>query len=274
MDKVKRDRSANFSPSERDILVFLVQKYKTVLENKKSDARTWKMKEAAWKSIHKEFNARSGCIFRSVKTLRIKYEGMKRTVRKKSAARRSELDQTGNYQNTHPLDEAEEKIKAMLASSTDGFESIDYDMLTTNQESPGTNGLDGICDYDTLPTKQESRGTDGLESICDLHTSPTHQENPAKVSSKSRFNELIQAKLELVQFKKILLEEEFAEKKMMWEFERNERIKEAAFKEKEREFKEREWEFIENERKKEAAFKEKEWKWKEEEYKLKLQNFK
>lgn len=136
MDKVKRDRSANFSLHERDILVSLVQKYHAVLENKQSDASTWKMKETAWESIQNEFNARSGGIFRSTKTLKVKYEGLKRTVRKKSAACRSELYRTGGGKNTAPpLDNVEEQIKAMITLSADGLESIfDSDVLPQNQE--------------------------------------------------------------------------------------------------------------------------------------------
>lgn len=67
--------------------------------------------------------------------------------------------------------------------------------------------------------------------------------------TRTLFDQLTQAKLELVQLQKSFLEEEIKEKKKVWEFEENERKKDAEFKEKER-------------------------KWKEEEYKLKLQNFK
>ncbi|XP_072946954.1 uncharacterized protein [Epargyreus clarus] len=137
MDKVKRDRSANFSLPERDILVSLVQKYQTVLENKKSDASTWKMKEAAWESIQNEFNARSGGTFRSTKTLKVKYEGLKRTVRKKSAAIRSELYRTGGGSNKAPsLDNVEEQIKSMITLSTDGMKSVyDCDVISQSHEN-------------------------------------------------------------------------------------------------------------------------------------------
>ncbi|KAF9410086.1 hypothetical protein HW555_010748 [Spodoptera exigua] len=82
------------------------------------------MKEAAWESIQNEFNARSGGIFRSTKTLKVKYEGLKRTVRKKSAACRSELYRTGGGKNTAPpLDNVEEQIKAMITLSADGLEN-------------------------------------------------------------------------------------------------------------------------------------------------------
>lgn len=137
MEKVKRDRSANFSLHERDILVSLIQKHKSVLENKQSDASTWKMKEAAWEDIQKEFNALSGGTFRTTKTLKVKYEGLKRLVRKKSAAIRSELYRTGGGRNTAPpLDNVEEQIKSLISLSTDGMQSI-YDSDVIIQENQG-----------------------------------------------------------------------------------------------------------------------------------------
>ncbi|XP_072945310.1 uncharacterized protein [Epargyreus clarus] len=314
MDKVKRDRSANFSLPERDILVSLVQKYQTVLENKKSDASTWKMKEAAWESIQNEFNARSGGTFRSTKTLKVKYEGLKRTVRKKSAAIRSELYRTGGGSNKAPsLDNVEEQIKSMITLSTDGMKSVyDCDVISQSHENqdvidvPKLEEFKGISVLDVDITEVvQSETTENqvmllvtdeceplpitstdtipgetnimLENMNDAQTlldtpmrknvitpctnankkwdvtsrrnlkSRKHSSLIANVQKKTLFDELTQAKLDLVLLQKKFLEEEITEKRKVWEFEETERKKEAEFKEKER-------------------------KWKEEEYKLKLQN--
>ncbi|XP_072941335.1 uncharacterized protein [Epargyreus clarus] len=314
MDKVKRDRSANFSLPERDILVSLVQKYQTVLENKKSDASTWKMKEAAWESIQNEFNARSGGTFRSTKTLKVKYEGLKRTVRKKSAAIRSELYRTGGGSNKAPsLDNVEEQIKSMITLSTDGMKSVyDCDVISQSHENqdvidvPKLEEFKGISVLDVDITEVvQSETTENqvmllvtdeceplpitstdtipgetnimLENMNDAQTlldtpmrknvitpctnankkwdvtsrrnlkSRKHSSLIANVQKKTLFDELTQAKLDLVLLQKKFLEEEITEKRKVWEFEETKRKKEAEFKEKER-------------------------KWKEEEYKLKLQN--
>ncbi|XP_072945312.1 uncharacterized protein [Epargyreus clarus] len=314
MDKVKRDRSANFSLPERDILVSLVQKYQTVLENKKSDASTWKMKEAAWESIQNEFNARSGGTFRSTKTLKVKYEGLKRTVRKKSAAIRLELYRTGGGSNKAPsLDNVEEQIKSMITLSTDGMKSVyDCDVISQSHENqdvidvPKLEEFKGISVLDVDITEVvQSETTENqvmllvtdeceplpitstdtipgetnimLENMNDAQTlldtpmrknvitpctnankkwdvtsrrnlkSRKHSSLIANVQKKTLFDELTQAKLDLVLLQKKFLEEEITEKRKVWEFEETERKKEAEFKEKER-------------------------KWKEEEYKLKLQN--
>lgn len=148
-----RERSTNFSSDERDLLVSLLQKYKDILENKKNDGATWKNKEMAWKLIEKQFNAQSDGSFRSSKTLRIKYEGLKRTVRKKSALQ-SELNRTGGGPNRATrLDGTEQQIKSMISLNTthdDSLESVyDSDVLPhaskITSEPPIQN--DGECCY-------------------------------------------------------------------------------------------------------------------------------
>lgn len=53
----KRDRSKNFTPEEEEILVNLANKYKSVLENKKSDSQAGFQKKEVWNKIANEYNA-------------------------------------------------------------------------------------------------------------------------------------------------------------------------------------------------------------------------
>lgn len=53
----KRRRTGNYSSGERDLLVELVGKYGMIIENKKTDAVTWKEKQAAWQQVANEYNA-------------------------------------------------------------------------------------------------------------------------------------------------------------------------------------------------------------------------
>lgn len=55
----KQRRSANFSFAERSNLIKVVLKYKDIVENKKTDALTWRQKEDVWNTIENEFNANS-----------------------------------------------------------------------------------------------------------------------------------------------------------------------------------------------------------------------
>lgn len=87
MDLPKRDRSSNFTEDESMLLVQLVVKYINIIENKHADAATWKHKELTWDCITKEFQRETvnKSAVREVKNLRIKYESMKKIIRKKIA---------------------------------------------------------------------------------------------------------------------------------------------------------------------------------------------
>lgn len=120
----KRERSLNFSREEIDTLIKLVERNKVVIENKKSDAVTWGEKERCWKSIELDFNSASGVTLRSAKTLRFKYEGIKRDTRKKSALIRAETYKTGGGPSTAPiLTPSEVKVKELILLSVDGMDS-------------------------------------------------------------------------------------------------------------------------------------------------------
>ncbi|VVD01158.1 unnamed protein product, partial [Leptidea sinapis] len=207
MDKSKRERSANFSIEERDLLLSLLRPYQSILESKESSAAMWRKKKAAWINIQNAFNARSREMFRSIKTLRLKYEGLKRMVRIKSSMR--SRPRTEDDKNTVTLDNVKEELKDTihssieLPSSNEGFESTTYS-----------------DDSDALPQCQQL---------------------PVDLQKKTKLDELTQARLELIQLKRKILEAEFNEKKRVWQFEHNERLKEAEFREKERKWKEEEY---------------------------------
>lgn len=70
------------------------------------------------------FKSESGVSFRSAKTLKAKFEGIKRETRKKSATIRAETYRTGGGTSTAPpLTPTEEKVKEMILLSVDGIES-------------------------------------------------------------------------------------------------------------------------------------------------------
>ena len=74
----KEKRGANFTKTEIDSLIDITLKYKNIVENKITDAATWKDKNEVWMKISKEFNAASGNFPRSVKTIRAKYDSIKK----------------------------------------------------------------------------------------------------------------------------------------------------------------------------------------------------
>jgi hypothetical protein len=54
----KRFRSTNFSSEEKHLIFTLVDKYRHIIENKKTDSTTCHDKAKTWKQIETEFNAR------------------------------------------------------------------------------------------------------------------------------------------------------------------------------------------------------------------------
>jgi len=61
MNKVKRERQANFSSLEEKLLVDLILKHRYIIENKETDAEVWKKKGETWGKID---GLMVGCIFR------------------------------------------------------------------------------------------------------------------------------------------------------------------------------------------------------------------
>ena len=56
-NKNGRNREGNFSPSEVESLVDICTEYKNILENKSTNAVTWKRKAEIWDVIATAFNA-------------------------------------------------------------------------------------------------------------------------------------------------------------------------------------------------------------------------
>ncbi|XP_029672382.1 myb/SANT-like DNA-binding domain-containing protein 3 isoform X1 [Formica exsecta] len=121
----KRERGSNFSNKEIELLVLIIQEFKNIIECKKTDALTWRDKDATWEKVAKAFNSSSGEVFRSKKTLKAKYEDIKKSIKKKLAHNRMEQFKTGGGKpEIRPLTGIEESILSMLPSSIEGLPSI------------------------------------------------------------------------------------------------------------------------------------------------------
>lgn len=91
VNKSQRKRAQNFSEAEKMILVNLIQQYKNVLENKKSDAVTSKDKDKCWKILEHSFNSRSSGQYRSSEVLKSCWDNLKKKTRKFFADERMQL---------------------------------------------------------------------------------------------------------------------------------------------------------------------------------------
>lgn len=110
----KRERSLNFSRSECECLVTLIEKYKDILECKKTDATTWKKKEVTWSRVANELNA-VYATGRTAKMLRAKYDNLKKLAKKDYAQAKTEAMQTGaGLPVDRKPDELLERVKALI----------------------------------------------------------------------------------------------------------------------------------------------------------------
>uniref|UniRef100_A0A1Y1KEI1 Regulatory protein zeste n=1 Tax=Photinus pyralis TaxID=7054 RepID=A0A1Y1KEI1_PHOPY len=117
----KRPRSVNFNPTEEAMLLQLVKKFRATIECKKTDVLNNRIKDAAWNQLAEEFNAAGGQ-GRDAKTLRSKYENIKKVSKKKFANEKRYLNATGEGPAkkiiTTDVDEQIEELLGMRGSSS------------------------------------------------------------------------------------------------------------------------------------------------------------
>lgn len=133
MEKKKRDRKANYSKQETDRLVELILIKKDILESKKNTADQWNEKREAWEDIEKEFNKKPGAggIYRDGKNLRIKYESLKRDIKRKW---NNILANKRNPNGKIPkFSTAEKKIKDIISLPMEGF--CDFDLIDDTNDN-------------------------------------------------------------------------------------------------------------------------------------------
>uniref|UniRef100_A0A5F5PY58 Myb/SANT-like DNA-binding domain-containing protein 3 n=1 Tax=Equus caballus TaxID=9796 RepID=A0A5F5PY58_HORSE len=103
-----------FSELEKSILLALVEKYKYVLECKKSDARTIALKQRTWQALAHEYNSQPSVSLRDFKQLKKCWENIKARTKKIMAHERREKVKrsVSPLLSTHVL--GKEKIATML----------------------------------------------------------------------------------------------------------------------------------------------------------------
>ena len=118
-------RAANFSKYEEQLLISLVEKYKTIIESKKSNSVTWKDKEKAWLKIESEFNSKNNDnTFRSVKHLKEKYNNLKKNTKKKFAIEKMNISKTGGGSYTPiAVTDVDLTIKEILGPQISGLQN-------------------------------------------------------------------------------------------------------------------------------------------------------
>lgn len=78
----KKKRGCNFSLADVDLLMQLILADVKVIENKITDGCSQKEKHVTWKKITENFNSMTGT-YRDLNSVKIKYENIKRNLKKK-----------------------------------------------------------------------------------------------------------------------------------------------------------------------------------------------
>ncbi|KAK9674833.1 Myb/SANT-like DNA-binding domain, partial [Popillia japonica] len=111
------------------------KKYKHILENKKTDTVSNKKKIEAWNDLANDFNSTCGEVLRDGKTLKSKYENLKKRTKEKFAAEKASKTLKSKYENLKKR--TKEKFAAEKASikKTGGgpheektFTQLEYDI--------------------------------------------------------------------------------------------------------------------------------------------------
>ncbi|KAG5865803.1 hypothetical protein JTB14_034859 [Gonioctena quinquepunctata] len=131
MEKKKRVRTANFNTEEDRLLIRLALKEKHILENRQTDSEVWKLKSKTWERIAAVFNASSGQTFRSADTLKLKYDGLERELKKKVKKNKAETMKTGGgHLDYIVIDGPEKELLEVLSLPVHGLPStVDSDSV-------------------------------------------------------------------------------------------------------------------------------------------------
>ncbi|KAJ4444953.1 hypothetical protein ANN_06752 [Periplaneta americana] len=103
---MKRMRGTNFSSFEKELLIELVNKYKEIIECKKTDGLKIKEKDETWDKLRDEYNSNGSVTSRTTKQLRQFYVNLKRSAKKARSDERVERYKTGGGQCTTKVDES------------------------------------------------------------------------------------------------------------------------------------------------------------------------
>lgn len=105
----KKKRAPNFTTSEKERVITLVGKYRSVLENKKTDSISVSAKNEAWIKLTQEFNALApNNVFRTTESLKKFWDNAKEDLRKRAGEEKRSLYKTGGgppKYNKKPEDE-------------------------------------------------------------------------------------------------------------------------------------------------------------------------
>lgn len=154
MEISRKRRGANFSSNEITFLMRCLLPEIGTIENKKTDGTTLKEKHNAWKRITHTFNSLMGLsnndFHRDINSIKLKYENIKRTLKRKITANKQNYQKTGGGPSADiKLLWYEEQLYSFLQLGIDGLDPQgDSDMPEerVDENLNITNVTDDHCD--------------------------------------------------------------------------------------------------------------------------------
>ncbi|ETE61642.1 hypothetical protein L345_12603, partial [Ophiophagus hannah] len=240
-----------FSEVEKSVLLALVEKYKYVLECKKSDARTIALKQRTWQALAHEYNSQPNVSLRDFKQLKKCWENIKARTKKIMAhERRDKVKRCiSPLLSNHVL--GKEKITNMIPDQvyflqTPPEEDSEYQPETSNQESFSVINKESCDEEKGLVHFQVCEGTSQSEPSCSavrvtgnknfrnkaaqesdlkkMHEEEHHQQMSILQLQLIQMNEVHVAKIQQIERECEMAEEEHRikmevlnKKKMYWE---------------------------------------------------------
>ncbi|XP_011364571.1 myb/SANT-like DNA-binding domain-containing protein 3 [Pteropus vampyrus] len=240
-----------FSELEKSILLALVEKYKYVLECKKSDARTIALKQRTWQALAHEYNSQPSVSLRDFKQLKKCWENIKARTKKIMAHERREKVKrsVSPLLSTHVL--GKEKIANMLPDQlyflqSPPEEEPEYHPEATAQESfavsnrelcddekefihfpvcEGTSQPEPSCSAVRITANKNYRSKTSQEgALKKMHEEEHHQQMSILQLQLIQMNEVHVAKIQQIERECEMAEEEHRikmevlnKKKMYWE---------------------------------------------------------
>lgn len=240
-----------FSEVEKSVLLALVEKYKYVLECKKSDARTIALKQRTWQALAHEYNSQPSVSLRDFKQLKKCWENIKARTKKIMAHERREKVKRSISPliNTHIV--GKEKIASIMpeqmyflqsppeedseyqpdASSQESFVVSNRELCDEDKElvhfpvCEGTSQPEPSCSDVRIATDKNYRSKASQESaLKKMHEEEHHQQMSILQLQLIQMNEVHVAKIQQIERECEMAEEEHRikmevlnKKKMYWE---------------------------------------------------------
>lgn len=240
-----------FSEVEKSVLLALVEKYKYVLECKKSDARTIALKQRTWQALAHEYNSQPSVSLRDFKQLKKCWENIKARTKKIMAHdRRDKVKRSISPLISNRI-LGKEKISSMVpeqvyflqnppeedseyqpeASSQEPFTVINRELCDEDKElvhfqvCEGTSQSEPSCSAIRITGNKNFRNKGAQESdLKKMHEEEHHQQMSILQLQLIQMNEVHVAKIQQVERECEMAEEEHRikmevlnKKKMYWE---------------------------------------------------------